>query len=199
MGCITYRTGDGKVIRGYRRECCEELYGELAAWGSDYAYIAEDGFVTDAVDWRGFADDEEREAYAEDGLVESFGIRWEQVCNREAEHEYDVEGWYNFECEWRATNSTFPFVLMEDGTVWERLDSGDGYRFAFDALDPEVFVSVNEVTPEQAAMLPEAGAFVTAIPWWPTGWAGDGAPVIRRAWFYDAEGEAHETRAFFEG
>ena len=131
--------------------------------------------------------------------ADAFGLRWEQVCNREAEHEYDVEGWENFECEWTRMGGDFPFILMEDGTVWERLGSGDGYRYAFDALDPEVFVSVNEATPEQAAKLPEPGAFFTAIPYWPIEFIDDNSRIIHRAWFYDADGEPHETPIFYEG
>ena len=176
-------------------EACEKLREELSTYASDLTTMDEEGFMTFAVDTTLCSDMDEAEEVAEE--EDSFGLRWEQVCNREAEHEYDVEGWENFECEWTRMGGAFPFILMEDGTVWERLGSGDGYRYAFDALDPEVFVSVNEATPEQAAKLPEPGAFVTAIPYWPTEWAGDDAPVIQRAWFFDWEGDVHETSIFY--
>lgn len=196
MGAITYRMSDGKVIRGSRAEACEELHDELAARASDLATEDEGGFITYAVDVTQC--DTMDEAWKAAEHADAFGLRWEQVCNREAEHEFDVEGWYNFEAEWRATNGMFPFVLMEDGAVYERCNNGDGYRFAFDALDSDVFVNVTEATPEQAAKLPERGSFVTAVPFWPTEWADDSEPIIQRAWFYDGEGDVHETSVFYE-
>ena len=196
MSCITYRTSDGKVIRGSRAEACEELHDELAGWASDLATEDEGGFATYAVDVTEC--DTMDEAWEAAEHADAFGIRWEQVCNREAEHEYDVEGWYNFEAEWRSVGSAFPFILMEDGTVWERLQNGDGYRFTFDALDPDTFINVCEATPEQAAELPEPGCFNTAVPYWPIEFIDDNARIIHRAWFYDAEGDVHETSVFYE-
>lgn len=204
MSTITYRTADGKVIGGYQRDCCDALYGEVAAHASDdITLVDETAFATFGVCiadvYREHDDPADREQALEDArdAADSEGLLWEQVAQMEARREADVCGWWNFKREWEAANHGFPFVLMEDGTVWEELEGGGGLRFAFDALDPDVFVAVDEATPEQAARLPERGSFRTSGAWWPTEWADDSAEVIQRIYIYDADGELHETPTFY--
>lgn len=202
----TFRTHDGRIIHGRQAELCVALMDEIeeeggvdmstGLWDADCSLEA---FCTWPVDRD--ATEEEREAALREAQDEGDGLgcAWEDVvCGEADEDDENVEPFCGFRRAWNSmpAHHDFPFVLMDDGLIYEELPDGR-FRFVFYADELQRLRDFPEWQQYQEPLLDLGITEDWRRPyWWPTSWADDSAPTLERIAYYDRHGEAQDTRFF---